>query len=70
MIHYMKRINQISSPSNNFRGFLVMENKVQVYGYSGIGANRREEMVEEYNIFDAGNRFTKDLTDIAIAHWN
>jgi hypothetical protein len=70
MLRYMMRIDQIAAPDNNFRGFLVMQDNVQVYGYSGYGANRMAEIVNEYNIFTPGNHFTTDLTDIAIAYWN
>ena len=70
MLRYMMRIDQIAGPNNNFRGFLVMQDNVQVYGYSGYGTNRMAEIVDEYNIFTPGNRFTTDLTDIAIAYWN
>lgn len=70
MLSYMMRINQIASPTNNFRGFLVMQDNIQVYGYSGYGAKRKAEIVNQYNIFAPGNHFTADLADIAIAYWN
>lgn len=70
MSTYMERIHEICSPNNTFRGFLIMADVVQVYGYMGIGARRRAEIVDRYSMFAPGNQFTKDLVEIAINHWN
>lgn len=68
MHHYMDRINEIASSNNNFRGFLVMQDKVQVHTYTGHGIYRTSEIVYEYSMFAPGNQFTVDL--IAIRYWN
>ncbi|KAF8958814.1 hypothetical protein BDZ97DRAFT_1923432 [Flammula alnicola] len=70
MVAYMVRVNEIAAPNNSFRGFLVMEDHVQVYGYTGYGPNRSVEMVDEYDMFAPGNPFTRDLADIATNYWN
>ena len=70
MIRFMTRINQICSPGNSFKGFLVMENEVLVFGYSGHGEYRRPEVVDSYSMFDEGNPWTRDLADIAVQFWN
>ena len=70
MVDYMERINEISSPGNNFKGFLVLEDEVEIYSYVGHGANRRPDRVDMYSMFDAGNPWTRDLADIAIRYWN
>ena len=70
MVAYMHRILTICHPNDSFRGFLLMKDSVQVYGYSGIGTRRHVEIVDQYNIFAVGNPFTRDLVEIAIRHWN
>jgi hypothetical protein len=70
MIAYMDRIHEICNPNDSFQGFLIMEDIVEVYGYSGIGARRRTEIVNKYSMFAPGNPFTRDLVEIAIDHWN
>ena len=70
MADYMDRINQICAPDDRFKGFLVLYDRVEVYSYSGVGANRRVDLVDEYSMFDAGDTWTRDLADIAIRHWN
>ena len=67
---YMSRINEISSPDNSFKGFLVLEDVVEIYSYVGYGAYRYPEKVGMYSMFDAGNPWTRDLADIAIRYWN
>lgn len=67
---YMKRINEISSPDNSFKGFLVLEDEVEIFSYVGHGANRRPLSLGTYSMFDAGNPWTRDLADIAIRYWN
>ena len=51
----MTRVDKICSPGNGFKGFLVLENEVQVFSYVGHGAYRRPEHVDSYSMFDAGN---------------
>ena len=70
MTDYMERIDKICAPGDSFKGFLILEDKVQVFSYVGLGANRRPEKVDMYSIFDAGNPWTRDLADIAIQYWN
>jgi len=70
MIHYLKRIHQICAPGDSFKGFLILEDKVEVYGYVGFGAARRVEKVDEYSMFRADNPWARDLADIAIQYWN
>lgn len=70
MYHYMRRIHQICAPGDSFKGFLVSQDRVEVYSYTGFGAHRTAEKVDEYSMFDPGNPWTRDLADIAIQYWN
>ena len=42
MADYMDRINQICAPDDSFKGFLVLYDRVEVYSYSGVGANPKK----------------------------
>ena len=70
MSDYMTRIDEICTPGNDFKGFLVMESQVLVFGYSGHGEYRRVEVVDSYSMFDAGNPWSWDLANIAVRSWN
>ena len=70
MSHYMRRIDQICTPNNSFKEFLILQDIVEVYSYVGFSEFRRVEKVDEYSMFDAGNPWTRDLANIAIQYWN
>ena len=70
MADYMDGINRICAPDDSFKEFLVLYDRVEVYNYCGVGANRRIDLVDEYSTFDAGDPWIRDLADIAIRHWN
>lgn len=70
MLQYMERILEVGNPSNNFRGFLLMGEFVEIYGSRGFAERRIPEYLGTFNIFDAADRFTNELAEIAVAHWN
>lgn len=70
MTDYMIRINQLSAPPDSFKGFLVSQDTVRVFSYSGLGVDRTPAQVDMYSMFDPANPWTRDLADIAIQYWN
>lgn len=67
MFDYIDQIAQHPSRDENLRGYLIMANEVIQFTLDVNGVTSRGH---NFDMFAAGDPFTKKLCEIAIRHWN
>lgn len=69
MLEYMQRVFEHGSSSDDFRGYLVMGQKVVVYGRDPNDAEL-VQILREISMLDDDDPFTRELSRISVNNWN
>jgi hypothetical protein len=70
MAQYMERALEHGNRSDDFRGYLVLGKDILVYGYAMVMGRRRAEVTGSFSMLDAGDPFTRALSQMSVHNWN
>ena len=70
MLKYMQRVFDLGSLSDDFRGYLILGQRVVVYRIRDPNDASLVETLREFSMLDDNDPFTRELSQISVNNWN